>query len=326
LLFHLHRLWPHLPTIGTAQFYEQYHREAVAHYFHRQGVRAVMAEYGMTGVAIMQAARRAGLPLIVHFHGYDAFQHEILDTFSERYREMFCSASAIVAVSRDMVNQLIRLGAPSEKVHRIPYGVDAEVFSAAKPEDVEPHFVAVGRFVDKKAPMLTLRSFAKARQRCPDARLTMIGDGPLRNACLALANALGIADAVNLPGVQPPAGVAETMRSSRAFVQHSIRALDGDSEGTPVAVIEAQSCGLPVVATRHAGIQDIVIDGETGCLVAECDVDGMAEAMVAMARNPHHAASLGRAGRHRVLEEFTLENSLGRLKSLLADVVEKGTG
>jgi glycosyltransferase involved in cell wall biosynthesis len=99
----------------------------------------------------------------------------------------------------------------------------------------------------------------------------------------------------------------------RGAVLHSVTTSDGDVEGTPVSVLEAGAAGLPVVATRHAGIADVVLDGETGLLVAERDVAGMADAVLALIRDPARAAALGRRGRERVAAEFSLDVSIARL-------------
>lgn len=107
------------------------------------------------------------------------------------------------------------------------------------------------------------------------------------------------------------------MRESRSFVQHSIRAFDGDSEGTPVAILEAQVSGLPVVSTTHAGIKDVVMSGETGLLVAEGNVNGMADAMIELAKSPSRAAELGKAARHRALKEYTLTQSIQKLATAI---------
>jgi len=107
------------------------------------------------------------------------------------------------------------------------------------------------------------------------------------------------------------------MRRARGFLQHSIRASDGDSEGTPVAILEAQASGLPVIATRHAGIPDVVIEGRTGFLVDEGDVKRMAEGIARVAEDSPLATALGAAGRSRVLESFTMERSIDRLWGII---------
>jgi colanic acid/amylovoran biosynthesis glycosyltransferase len=104
-------------------------------------------------------------------------------------------------------------------------------------------------------------------------------------------------------------------------VQHSVVAESGDSEGTPVAVLEAGASGLPVLATRHAGIPDVVVEGTTGLLVDERDVDGMAEHMVRVLRDPALAGALGRAARAHVAENFSMAHSVARLWRVIESTI-----
>ena len=280
-------------------------------------IEAVLAEFGPTATVMIDVCRETGIPLIAHFHGFDAYRHSTLESFGRRYAELFQTAAAIVAVSRDMRDQLLSLGAPAEKVHYNSCGVDPSVFRGADPGNNPPTFVAVGRFVDKKAPQLSLLAFRKTLDHVAEARLIMIGDGPLWEACYQLSRALDLSHAVAFPGVLPQAEVAEVMQNSRAFVQHSVRTHDGDSEGTPVAVLEAGASSLPVIATRHAGIKDAVIDGKTGLLVHEGDVSQMADHMIRLAKDPQLAADLGKAARQWISEEYSMEKSINTLWNII---------
>lgn len=197
------------------------------------------------------------------------------------------------------------------------------MFEAGDAAANPPLFVGVGRFVEKKAPHLTLLAFRRVLDACPEARLRLLGDGPLMPVCRDMVRGLGMEHAVELPGAVPHAEVAEAMRGARAFVQHSVRAADGDCEGNPVAVMEAGAAGLPVVATRHAGIPETVLDGTTGLLVDERDVDGMAERMIELARDPALAGRLGRAARERIRAEFGMEKSIERLGRILTEAAER---
>jgi glycosyltransferase involved in cell wall biosynthesis len=114
------------------------------------------------------------------------------------------------------------------------------------------------------------------------------------------------------------------MRGAQAFVQHSVVAPDGDSEGTPVSVIEAGACGLPVVATRHGGIPDVVIDGETGLLVDEGDVAGMAERMQRLLKEPHTAGLLGKRAREHIQSHYSHTDSIEKLSRLLNSAAKCG--
>ncbi len=292
-------------------------RRAMERFLVGEGVDAVLAEFGWAGVRLMRPCRAVGVPLVVHFHGADAYRDTWLDRLDPLYDELFETAAAIVAVSTDMRDQLVGLGAPAEKVTVNPCGVDPDLFDGADPIAAPPVFVAVGRFVEKKGPELTLEAFHHVVAERPEARLVMIGDGELLADCRERVERWGIGHAVDFRGVRSHAEVAIAMRGARGLVQHSVRASDGDMEGTPVAVLEAGASGLPVVATRHGGIVDVVIHDGTGLLVEERDTDGMARHMVALLDDPGRAADLGARGRDRIRAHYSMDRSVRRLMAVI---------
>jgi glycosyltransferase involved in cell wall biosynthesis len=301
-------------------------RETTAAYlkaFRRYHLAAVLAEYGTTGILTVEACRRAGIPLIVYFHGFDASVRSVLEENAEAYRAMFRHAAGIIASSRVIRHRLIALGALPEKVHYIPCGVDCHKFGGANPASGPAVMLSVGRFVEKKGPHLTIEAFALAHRLYPEARLRMVGDGPLLERCRQLARELLPEDAVTFLGTQPHEAVQAEMRRARCFVQHSVEADSGDSEGTPVAILEAGASGLPVISTRHGGIPDVVVEGETGFLVDEKDVSGMAAQMIRLIREPALAAQLGLAARQRIETVFTMGASLGRLWSVILGCITR---
>jgi colanic acid/amylovoran biosynthesis glycosyltransferase len=281
--------------------------------FRRARCQVVYVEFGQVAVLAMDACKRLDLPLIVHFHGIDAHSRLMLDRFGGRYPRLFEQAVAIIANSRTMEKALLDLGAHPEKLHYVPNGVDAERFRAGAPAEAQPTFLAVGRFAEKKAPQLTIAAFASVYRAHPEARLRMIGDGRILGVCQDLAQGLGVGDAVTFLGRQPHEVVADEMRRARGFVQHSVVASDGNTESMPNSILEASASGLPVVATRHAGIPEMVVDGETGFLVEERDVEGMARHMTRLVLEPGLAAELGHAGRRRMQESFSIDARIARL-------------
>ena len=289
--------------------------------FRRHHVEAVLAEYGEMGVLSGEACRLAAVPLIVHFPGYDASVHSVLEEHAKTYPLMFKQAAAVIAVSRSMQKKLISLGAPPDKVHYNPCGVDCEEFGGADPAGSSPTFIAIGRFTEKKAPQITLSAFAQVYQIRPEARLRMIGDGPLLDDCKKLAEQLGVSDAVTFLGGQPPHVVRQELRSSRGFVQHSVESSTGDCEGTPVSILEAGATGLPSISTRHAGIPDVVIEGETGFLVDERDVDGMAQHILRLVEEPALAKRMGLAAREQIKKHFSKEQRLGNLWRIIESCI-----
>jgi len=318
-------LWPTVRPFGefTRNAMPEINGKAFSYllsrYLKKMGVDGVLAEYGHAGTSVMDACRLADKPLFVHFHGGDAYNEEIVQLYRNEYIRMFSFAKGIVAVSGAMYRQLIGLGAPEERLLLNRYGVDPERFYGAEPENAEPVFFAVGRFVEKKAPHLTVLAFSRVAAQYPGARLKMAGGGPLLGPAKRMAEALGIDGQVDFLGPQPPESVSRLMKEARAFVQHSLTAENGDSEGTPLAVIEAQMTGLPVVSTYHAGIPDVVVNDETGFLVPEAAVDEMGDCMLKLARDSELAGKMGRAGRQRALAHFTLERHLGELAQMIED-------
>ncbi len=278
---------------------------------------SILVEYGTTAAKALPSLEKLDRKVIVHFHGHDAHRKTVLKKYAQAYHDIFHCASAIVAVSHAMESALIELGAPKEKVHYIVCGIDPALFIKTNVSLNQAVFFACGRFVDKKAPHLTIKAFHRAWSINPDIRLRMAGDGPLWDQCDELIKHLGMEHVVTLMGSITPEAVADELASCRAFLQHSVIAPDGDSEGTPVVILEAMCSAVPVIATRHAGIKDIVKEGESGILVDEYDVEAMADAILRLAEDNIEAARLGEHGHEEVVRNYTLDASIAKLKALL---------
>ncbi len=283
----------------------------------RYKIDVVLAEYGHIGILAHALLKDTHIPLVVHFHGIDAYQKALLHQRKQKYQEMFAYSRGVIAVSRDMEQQLISLGAPAEKVFYNTYGVDIDLFNQTAPSLAGPNLLAVGRFVDKKAPYLTILAFKKVLRAVPEARLTILGDGPLWHVCMTMVRSLNLERAVRLLGAVGQNEVASLMQKTRVFVQHSIVAQSGDSEGTPNTILEAGASGIPVVSTKHAGIKDIVQHGETGFLVEEGDIEKMAHHMICLLQNPSLADKMGNAARTYIRSNHQLEKSLDNLYTIL---------
>lgn len=296
--------------------------EAFHLYLNDHKFDVVLAEFGTVAAKIYKACEKSGIPYVVHFHGYDGTATTTLHAYKHEYSEIFKSAAALIVVSKAMRDKLISIGAPTNKIFLNPYGVDVQRDDLASPESSQPIFLAVGRFVEKKAPHLTIQAFEKTAKSIPGSRLVMVGDGPLLKPCQELAKKLNIDNQVHFAGVHTRRSVAKLLRLSRAFVQHSVTAGNGDSEGLPLAILEAGAAGLPVISTRHAGIPDAVIEGENGLLVDEGDVQKMAEAIFRLAINPKLAGWMGKNYHQRVVEHFSRERSIRGLRTILRNAAD----
>lgn len=282
-------------------------------------IDVILVEYGTHAHHLRQVLKASGLPIVVHFHGYDASVNHVVESCNN-YKEVFGIAKKIVAVSKVMEQALLKLGCPKNKVVYNVYGPQP-MFETVKPTFSKNQFVAIGRFTDKKAPYYTILAFMKVLDKYPNATLLMAGDGVLMGTCKNLIRYFKLENNIKLIGVVTPEVFMGLLKESLAVVQHSVTAADGDMEGTPLAVLEASVAGLPVISTHHAGIPDVVVNGETGYLVQEHDVDAMADKMMLLLNNKSLAKTLGMQGKQYIKNNFSLKRHISSLDNLMEQIV-----
>lgn len=290
-------------------------RDFMAGFVREHNVDVFLAEYGFNGADITPTAKSLDIPLIVHFHGHDAHNETALAPYRERYREMFDYACNLVSVSHRMTENLIALGADEAKIVYNPYGAREYFYQVQS--DYRKTLLAIGRFADIKAPYLTLMAFQQVAAQIPDALLVMVGDGPLLETCRSLVATWDLGSRVTFTGALPHDEVLPLMSQACAFVQHSVTTSDGDMEGMPNSILEAGAAGLPVVSTRHAGIVNSVIEGETGFLVDERDVDGMADRMCWLLRYSEVCRTMGAAARQHIHQNYNIDRHIQCLQDLI---------
>ncbi len=268
-------------------------KEALIRFLRDERVDVILAEFGTQALALAPLANALGIPIFTYFRGTDASKAIRTERMRAAYRKMMPRLTGVFSVSQFLLDNLARHGISHPDSTVIPSGVDIRRF--APQAKVPLSFLAVGRFVEKKAPMTTLRAFAEATANQPDARLDFIGDGPLLEPTRALTEELGVTAKLRFHGAQPHNTVRDRLMSTQFFLQHSITARDGNTEGLPTAIQEAMACGCITVSTRHAGIPEAIDEGETGFLVDEHDEVGFAKAIAAAINVPDHSAMSARA-------------------------------
>ena len=240
-------------------------------------------------------------------------------TFKRGFYRMFAYATTIIVVSNAMKQALVGQGCPEKKLVLNTYGPHPDYLNI-KPNLESNYIISVGRHTYKKAPYLTILTFQKVLEIHPHLKLKMIGGGELFDVSKNLVKSLGLENNIILLGALERKEIIKHLQSAFLFVQHSIIATNGDSEGTPVGIIEAMAAGLPLVSTRHAGIPDVVIENETGFLVDEGNIDVMAEQILTLLDNRDLAGSFGKKGNERILSEFTLQKHIATIDRLIEEI------
>lgn len=280
-------------------------------------VQVILSEYLDHSLHWLPVAKELGIRFFGHAHGYDISERLCDPKWRIEYPK-YNGAGGVITVSHVSRERLIKLGLEAAKVHLIPYGVDVPAEPMRRTEQETVRCLVVGRMVAKKAPILTLDAFRRAAEVCPGLRLDYVGTGELLSAVRQFLLAFNMDHRVTLHGGQPSEMVARLMKQSDIFLQHSMTDPEtGDGEGLPVAILEAMAEGLPVISTRHAGIPEAVLDGETGCLVEEGDSIGMAERIIHLVRNPGLRFRLGRTGWQRAKVHFSWEKERSQLLKVL---------
>ncbi len=297
-------------------YFTQY-TAALKKFLIKNKIEVVLAEYGITSVNISIACNELNIPFVAHFHGFDAYEYKTIQKYHDEYLLMSTTAKKIVVVSEDMKQALINLGIDSKKIINNPYGVELEKYQQAFPEKNKNIIISVGRFTAKKAPQLVIRSFFEVKKHIQDAELWMIGGGELLEECKLLINELGLNDSIKLLGVKTPNEISTYLKQARIFVQHSLRPITGDSEGTPNTVLEASATGLPIVSTKHAGIKEAVIHGQTGYLVDEGDYQKMASILIDLIHDDERVKVLGANARLHVEKNYNIVNRINALKEII---------
>ncbi len=276
--------------------------------------------FGQNFVALQKLFAVIKNPVIVSFHGLDASQY-IKQMGKDCYKELFNRADLITTPSFEMQNILIAIGSKIEKmiVHR--YGVDTRKFiPKGKDGKKEITILTVARLVEKKGIEYSLKAFAKVKTQ--NAVYKIIGEGPLENELKKLVTELGIRDKIFFLGPKSKDEIVDEMQKADIYMLTSITASNGDKEGLPVTLIEAQSAGLPVVSTIHAGIPELVVDNLTGFLCQEKDVNCIADKLKLLVNNPELREKFAGKARIKVLEEFNIKKLNTSLVQIYKSVSE----
>jgi glycosyltransferase involved in cell wall biosynthesis len=226
-------------------------------------------------------------------------------------------ARRLIAISDAVRRFLVDAGQDPARLTTVHYGLDEGPSAPSNPSPEEagilpdtPLAVAVGRLIAQKDHPTLLRAFALVREQVPGAQLAILGSGPLETETRGLADALGLSDAVTMPG---RVEVRDWLERADVFV-HTSR-----WEGFGIVLLEAMLASLPVVAVRVSAVPEIVLHDKTGVLADAGDTEALAAGITGLLSDPQHARRLGQAGLARARSEFSVARMVDRTLDVYRD-------
>ena len=275
--------------------------------------------FGQIAVHLLPLIRTWSKPSIVSFHGADVMVDMNKPAYRSPTRQMLGAVKLVLVRSESLRSAVIRLGCDEKKIEVQRTGIPLDEFPFGErhfPQDGEWRFVQAGRLIEKKGVPVTMRAFAGFLKRYPNASLTIAGEGPLLDQLQDLARKLKIDSRVSFSGFISQEKLREIYYASHIFLHPSETGPDGNQEGIPNSMLEAMASGLPVFATEHGGIPEVIEHGVTGVLVPERDDEELAWALLNAVEDPHFLSSIARNGAEVVRKNFDLNAQAGRLEDI----------
>lgn len=283
--------------------------------------------FGYCGVEFVDIKRKLKLPMVTSFYGSDMSLLPRDPRWRRKYEVFFGEGEQFLVEGTCMKAGLMELGCPEKRIIVQHLGVDVQrlpMLPRQMGSDDMVHILVAGTFREKKGIPYALEAFARVRRKHKNMRLTLIGDAADqprdKQEKAKIFEVLGkhdLQESITLLGFQPHRVFLESLLTHHLFLSPSVTAVDGDSEGgSPVSITEAQATGMPVLSTFHADISEVVLDGTSGLLCVERDIEALAANLEFLVTHPEAWAEMGRHARAHIEKEYNVKTQVRRLEGI----------
>jgi colanic acid/amylovoran biosynthesis glycosyltransferase len=275
--------------------------------------------FGHIALLLLPLLETWSKPTLVSFHGADVLVDMHKPAYRRATQQMLAAVKGVLVRSESLRRAVADLGCPPEKIEIQRTGIPLDEFpfrERTAPANGEWRLLQAGRLVEKKGIATSLRAFARFHQLFPNSAMTIAGEGPQLEELQALVKQLGVVSAVFFTGFVSQSELREFFYSSQMFLHPSETGQDGNQEGVPNSMLEAMATGLPVFATRHGGIPEVVEHGVSGVLVDERGDEALGKAIISAAQHPERLTEMGRAAAEHVGKKFEQGEQTRRLEEI----------
>jgi len=290
--------------------------KVICKYGNSKSIRLVHSHFGQNGIAAVKLKKNLNVPLITSFYGYDSGR--LGKHFLPYYNNLKNNGDLFLVLSEDMKKDLINLGFPKEKILIHHLGIDINEFNINNKHKNDNLFnlLTIARFDEGKGIHIVLDAINLLFKLNPSMKdvikYHIVGGGKYEEILKNIINKYDLSNNVEIIhnlGVKNGREIVKNeLSKADVFILCSYTTKNGTKEGTPVVLMEAQACGLPCIATKHAGIPEIIINGETGILINENNSEEIYNAILTLYNNNELLHNMGEKGRENIINNFNLKN------------------
>ena len=295
--------------------------------FQRHDAKVLHIYFGNIAVQLLPLMKAMIWPVVVSFHGADAGVDTEKAEYREDLKEVFKHAAIVMARSHSLLDRLRELGCPEEKLRLQRTGIplaSLPFIERTPPADGAWRFLQACRLVEKKGLPSSLEAFKAVLEKYPKSRFVIAGSGPLEEKLKAQCAQLGISASVDFRGFLQMSELLEEMHQAHIFLHPSETPKDGNREGVPNSMLEGMATGLPVAATHHGGIPEVITHGENGLLTDEGDTAGLTRSLFTLIEDEALYAKLCKAAYETVAEKFSDVAQIAVLEGHYREAIERG--
>ncbi len=274
----------------------------------------IHAHFGRGGVYMASIAQALNIPFVISFHGHDAFGLTKKKFWSEQYRAIGRQKVIITCVSEYMKNYLSNYF-PENKIRVVHVGKKLDNYCFRLPEKKIENWLSIGRFKEKKGFDDAIKAFSQIVEKYPNQTLRIIGGGGrLKSKMNRLIKELNMEKNIFLLGALPHTEVKQELQHADAFILTSKMAKNGDMEGVPTVLMEAQAVGKPCVSTLHSGIPEVFPECAQSFLAEEKNIDNIVQKIEdLLSCSVEELQKISQAGREKIMQDFNIEKEAKKL-------------
>jgi|SRR6056297_152892 len=287
----------------------------------KESPNIIHGHFGLDSYRLIRLRKKTGLPLVVNFYGHDVIRLPREFGWKKRYARLKNNMDWAVAVSEDMKRNLVKLGFDKERISVIKLAVDMNSIEFKHRKSAGPRLMMVGRCVEKKGFIYALRALNEIRQVIPGVTLDLYGYGELLTDLKKYVNENELAHCVTFHGFTDNEDIFKALYNHDILLVPSVQAKDGDREGLPQTTVEGMATGIPVIASDHAGLPELVIDEVTGLQVPTRNSDALKHAVIKLNKNPELAEKVSKGGRQMVEKEHDLSKQVRKTEQLYSRLI-----